>query len=80
MRAQGLLRESTETNLRHLYRAEFDLLVADGGMGVIHGDPADALDSRAEKVVFVHVDRLPERFTSTFSLAEHWQTLRHCRR
>jgi len=69
MRAQGLLRESTETNLRRLYRAEFDLLVADGGMGVIHGDPADALGSRAEKIVFVHVDRLPEQFTSTFSLA-----------
>ncbi|MEM7407046.1 MAG: cyclic nucleotide-binding domain-containing protein [Pseudomonadota bacterium] len=69
MRASGLLRESTEANLRRLYRDDFDLLVADGGMGVIHGDPADALDSRAERVVFVHVDRLPDRFTTTFSLA-----------
>lgn len=69
MRSAGLLRESTEANLHRLYREPFDLLIADGGMGVIHGDPADALDSGAEQVVFVHVDRLPEQFTSTFSLA-----------
>lgn len=69
MRKQGMLREETEFELRRLYREEFDLLVADGGMGVIHGDPADALDSRADKVVFVHVDRLPDRFSTTFSLA-----------
>ncbi len=69
MRSLGLLREETEGSLRALYREEFDLLVADGGMGVIHGNPADALQSRADKVVFVHVDWLPDQFTSTFSLA-----------
>jgi CRP-like cAMP-binding protein len=69
MRAKGMLRESTEQNLRRLYREKFDLLVADGGMGAIHGDPADALQSQAEQVVFVHVDRLPDEFTATFSLA-----------
>lgn len=69
MRRAGLLREDTEAHLHHLYREPFDLLVADGGMGAIHGDPADAIHSEAEQVVFVHVDQLPERFSATFSLA-----------
>lgn len=69
MREAGVLRESTEARLHDLYRQPYDLLVADGGMGAIHGDPADAIDSRAEQVVFVHVDKLPARFTATFSLA-----------
>jgi CRP-like cAMP-binding protein len=69
MRQAGMLRESTEANLHALYREPFNLLVADGGMGAIHGDPADAMESQAEQVVFVHVDKLPEQFSATFSLA-----------
>lgn len=70
MREQGLVRAETEAKLRELYRRRFDLLIADGGMGPIHGDPADALGSQAERVVFVHVESLPERFNATFSLAD----------
>jgi len=69
MRRQGLVSAQTEDRLRALYERRFDLLVADGGMGPIHGDPADALGSKSERVVFVHVERLPERFNATFSLA-----------
>ncbi len=69
MSTQQLIRPDTEAYLKHLYRAPFDMLVADGGMGLIHGDPADALQSEAERVVFVHVDRLPNRYNATFSLA-----------
>ncbi|MEM7252348.1 MAG: cyclic nucleotide-binding domain-containing protein, partial [Pseudomonadota bacterium] len=69
MRAAGLIRPETETNLHRLYSDRFDLLIADGGMGAIHGDPVDALGSKSERVVFVHVDELPEKFNATFSLA-----------
>ncbi len=69
MSSQQLIRPETEAYLKHLYRDAFDMLVADGGMGLIHGDPADALKSEAERVIFVHVDRLPERYNATFSLA-----------
>ncbi|MCB1877002.1 MAG: cyclic nucleotide-binding domain-containing protein [Chromatiales bacterium] len=65
----GLIPAETEETLKRLYSRECDLLIADGGMGLIHGDPADALESQADRVVFVHVDRLPERFNATFSLA-----------
>ncbi|MFT5390922.1 MAG: hypothetical protein ACI8PT_001112 [Gammaproteobacteria bacterium] len=69
MREQGLVRTETEDRLHELYRRRFDLLIADGGMGPIHGDPADALGSQAERVVFVHVEKLPEQLNATFSLA-----------
>lgn len=69
MREQGLVRPETEKRLHELYERRFDLLIADGGMGLIHGDPADALKSQAERVVFVHVEALPEKFNATFSLA-----------
>lgn len=69
MRKLGLVRPETESRLHELYERRFDLLIADGGMGPIHGDPADALESKAERVVFVHVDSLPAQFNATFSLA-----------
>ncbi len=69
MRGRGIVSAATEESLRELYTRRFDLLVADGGMGPIHGDPADALNSKSERVVFVHVEKLPEKFNATFSLA-----------
>ncbi len=65
----GIVRQETVTNLERLYRHGFHLLIADGGAGEIHGDPADALESEADRVVFVHVDEIPEAFRTTFSLA-----------
>lgn len=69
MAKTGIVREGTLNNLERLYTDDFHLLIADGGAGAIHGDPNDSLDSRAERVVFVHVDELPEELTTTFSLA-----------
>jgi CRP-like cAMP-binding protein len=65
----GHVRNETLANLEHLYSDRFSLLVADGGAGAIHGDPADAIKSDADRVVFVHVEQLPNEFDTTFSLA-----------
>ncbi len=69
MTEAGIVRESTLENLERLYRQGFHLLIADGGAGEIHGDPGDALQSEADRVVFVHVDAMPENLQTTFSLA-----------
>ena len=65
----GHVRPETVANLERLYKQEFHLLIADGGAGEIHGDPTDALQSGAERVVFVHVEQVPEVLQTTFSLA-----------
>jgi CRP-like cAMP-binding protein len=65
----GIVRPQTLENLERLYRQNFHLLIADGGAGEIHGDPADSLLSAAERVVFVHVDKVPDDLQTTFSLA-----------
>lgn len=69
MVGEGIVSRDTYETLQHIYTERFDLLVADGGAGAIHGDPADALRSDAERVVFVHVEHLSNRFNTTFSLA-----------
>ncbi len=69
LHAQGVVRTETIENLERLYTQRFSLLVADGGAGEIHGDPADAIKSEADRVVFVHVEHLPNEFNTTFSLA-----------
>lgn len=66
---KGHVRTETLENLERLFSENFHMLVADGGAGAIHGNPADALMSKAERVVFVHVDSLPAQFSNTFSLA-----------
>jgi CRP-like cAMP-binding protein len=65
----GIVRSETVANLERLYRQNFHLLIADGGAGEIHGDPNDALQSQAERVVFVHVEAVPQALQTTFSLA-----------
>ena len=65
----GIVRAQTIENLERLYHQKFHLLIADGGAGEIHGDPADSLKSQAERVVFVHVDKVPDALQTTFSLA-----------
>ncbi|MDA1369592.1 MAG: cyclic nucleotide-binding domain-containing protein [Proteobacteria bacterium] len=69
MTRRGLVRKETTQNLQRLYSDRFSLLVADGGAGAIHGDPADAIKSSADRVVFVHVEKLTNEFNTTFSLA-----------
>ena len=65
----GHVRAETLENIERLFSDNFHMLFADGGAGAIHGNPADALASEAERVVFVHVDDLPPEFNNTFSLA-----------
>jgi CRP-like cAMP-binding protein len=69
MGESGIVRAATVENLERLYKQSFHLLIADGGAGEIHGDPADALKSEAERVVFVHVEKMPPALQTTFSLA-----------
>lgn len=66
---KGHVRTETLENLERLFSDNFHMLIADGGAGAIHGNPADALKSEAERVVFVHIDNLPDEFSNTFSLA-----------
>ena len=69
MTEAGIVGNDTYAKLQEIYTDRFDLLVADGGAGAIHGDPADALHSDSERVVFVHVEHLSNQFNTTFSLA-----------
>jgi CRP-like cAMP-binding protein len=65
----GHVRTETLQNIERLFSDNFHMLFADGGAGAIHGNPADALASEAERIVFVHVDDLPAEFSNIFSLA-----------
>lgn len=53
-----------------LYHERFDILIPDGGMGLLHGDPADSIKSKSDRVVFLHLEKLPPEFDAAFSLAE----------
>lgn len=64
----GLIPQSTLKNIKRLYTQRFNLLIADGGAGDIHGNPLDALDSKSDRVVFVHVEDIPEVLKATFSM------------
>ena len=57
--------------LYNLYRDRHDIFFADGGQGILHGDPRDSLESRSDRVVFVHLEQLPSEFNTTFTLASH---------
>ena len=65
----GIVRSETLEPLKALYETRFDLLIADGGAGPLHGDPAEFTTSPAERIVFVHIDELPTEFAATFSVA-----------
>lgn len=66
---EGIVSKQSYNKLQDIYTSRFDLLVADGGAGAIHGNPADALKSDADRVVFVHVEHLSNQFNTTFSMA-----------
>jgi len=57
------------TRIERPYKTPAALLLADGGEGQIHGDPADALESPADRVVFMHLDKLSDRFEAHFMTA-----------
>ncbi|MEQ9365434.1 MAG: cyclic nucleotide-binding domain-containing protein [Leptospirales bacterium] len=55
--------------LRRLYTERHDILFADGGQGILHGDPRDAVGSQSDRIVFMHLEHLPPEFDATFSHA-----------
>ncbi len=57
--------------IRELYRDRHDIFFADGGQGILHGDPRDSLGSLSDRVVFLHLEQLPAEFNTTFTLASH---------
>ena len=65
----GVIGQERYLQIAELYRQPAQLLLADGGEGQIHGDPADASNSPAERIVFLHLDSLSERFQSHFCTA-----------
>lgn len=69
MQRSGVISMERYNGIAELYQRPTQLLIADGGEGAIHGDPADALQSPAERIVFLHLDRLSERFNAQFSVA-----------
>ncbi|MEY2877676.1 MAG: hypothetical protein RLZZ15_56 [Verrucomicrobiota bacterium] len=69
MQLTGVVNQERYQQIADIYRTPTQLLIADGGEGQIHGDPADALLSPAERVVFLHLDKLPERFQAHFTTA-----------
>jgi len=69
MKMTGVINQERYQEVANRYRLPTQLLLADGGEGQIHGDPQDAEQSLAERVVFLHMASLPERFQSHFSAA-----------
>jgi hypothetical protein len=69
MQKTGVVNQERFQEVAAAYRKPAHLLIADGGEGAIHGDPADALESPAERVVFLHLDKLSERFNAQFTTA-----------
>ncbi len=55
--------------LKRKYDERYDILFADGGRGILHGNPEDALKSRSDRIVFMHLEKLPAEFDATFSHA-----------
>lgn len=69
MQKAGVINQDRFLEIAAPYRQPAQLLIADGGEGSIHGDPADALESPAERIVFMHMDRLSDTFDAHFTSA-----------
>ncbi len=69
MQLTGVINQERYQQVADIYSTPTQLLIADGGEGQIHGDPADALLSPAERVVFLHLDKLSDRFQAHFTTA-----------
>jgi len=67
----GNVKKEKYENLYRLYHDRFDFFVVDGGMGILHGDPKDSLESKSDRVIFLHLEKLPDEFNTTFTTATH---------
>ncbi len=68
--AKGVVNSKKAEYLHRLYTEHHDLILPDGGMGILHGDPRDSLKSTSDRVVFLHLENLPKEFDATFSTAK----------
>ncbi len=66
---KGIINSERKNRIKDLYTEEINLLVADGGHGMIHGDPGDGTESKASKVAFIHLDELPEEHKKYLNIA-----------
>ncbi len=71
---KGIINSERKKVMKELYTEEVDLFIADGGHGMIHGDPADGKESKAKKIAFIHLDDLPEEYKTMFNLASVGKT------
>ena len=69
MRTMGVIDSERYIEVAELYIMPSQLLIADGGEGEMHGDPADALHSEAERIVFLHLEELSEEFHAQYTVA-----------
>ena len=69
LQRSGVINQERYQQIAELYRQPAQLLLADGGEGQIHGDPNDATNSPAERIVFLHLDTLSEKFQAHFCTA-----------
>jgi len=69
MQKTGVIDGERYNEIAELYHMRSHLLIADGGEGVMHGDPADALNSEAERIVFLHLEQLSDEFHAQFTVA-----------
>ncbi len=69
MQKAGVVDAERFAQIAELYQKRYDLLIADGGEGILHGDPSDALGSDSDRIVFLHLDKLSDRFHAQFTVA-----------
>lgn len=69
MQKTGVIDGERYGEIAELYNMRSHLLIADGGEGAMHGDPADALNSEADRIVFLHLDELSDEFHAQFTIA-----------
>ncbi len=65
----GVITRERLQEVADAYQRQAQLLIADAGEGALHGDPSDSLKSPAERIVVLHLDKLPERFNAHFTTA-----------
>lgn len=67
----GVVKPEKYQEIYKLYHDKYDITFADGGKGILHGDPKDSLESKSNRVCFLHLEELPQEFNTTFTLASH---------
>ncbi|NOQ37067.1 MAG: cyclic nucleotide-binding domain-containing protein [Methylococcaceae bacterium] len=65
----GSVTKEKYQNIQRLYYERFDIFAADGGMGILHGDPQDSIKSQSDLIVFMHLENLPDKFNASFTMA-----------